>query len=459
MYTNQTVYSGDISNGIVYTDNLNMNNYYRITITEQFDGGESKDYVRYITTEYEMADMPEYVLNPSSGDTEYISIVDTDKYQLATQIDEDGRKIFDADIAAFTNVPANEWQEYCNSLENDKIYKVETGNGKDTKIGFISTYDWGENLGIYIPDYTLYSEDISNIPMTLADFNPSSISESIVTMSQEVYTYGDTLFSAGTNNYKVLRYIITSEDEKDDEFEIYINASMGFNLQMWYKKESSSTVTRIYSDSSSRNGNKHFETVYTFNNYKLQENDTVYFVIYNPTYKGINGSICMQNLSYADDVTGSAYEQYSNNNSINYATYTPGYDEDEIKQDYGYTYYMNNLMDVDSFYINNTSGNENSYSIVFDNIGQIDSGKQSGTAIDVTLYYVDFDDDSHFVLKKQASTRIYAKDESKGRTGIGNINFAPKNNLTKYFFEVEAVSLGNYTHSEYNFYTMFYIEN
>ena len=462
MNSGQTVYSEELDGGVLYTDNLDMDKYYRVTITEQFNGEETKEYTKYMSTSYEQADMPDYVFEPASDDTSNISIIDTEKYTLATTIDENGATVFDADIAEFTNIPANEWQAYIETLEADKLYKVETGNGAGTKTGFISTYDWGKDLGIYMPGYSLYSEDISQAPMPMANFDPSSISESMVTMSQETYAYGDTLFTASSSvNYKVIRYILTDEDDARN-FEVWINASMPFYLQTWYKRASDSKVTRIYGNSYCRSGNKNYETVFLFDNEYLEEGDTVYFIIYNPSYKGIEGSICLQNMqAYTDDETGSAYEQYSNDNSISIAPYSPGYNETTIQNQYGLTRYMQYLTDVDTFFLDNTSGNEDSYSIVFNNTGQLSSdGEQDGTAVEVSLYYVDFDDDSHFVLKKKASTRINArddtKDESWNATGKGSISFAPLNDNTKYFIEVTAISLGEYDRSEYSFYAMLY---
>ena len=136
--------------------------------------------------------------------------------------------------------------------------------------------------------------------------------------------------------------------------------------------------------------------------------------------------------------------------------YSPDYDEEgSIQSQYIMTGYMNNWFDVDTFYINNTEDNYNSYSILFNNIGQIINNKQGGTTINVELYYVDFDDDSHFILKKHSSKAFYTDADKMGRPSSGVINFAPKNEMTKYFIEVQATSVGSYYHSEYNFLPMF----
>lgn len=459
MATGQTVYSEDLGGSVFYTDELAMDKYFKITITEQFEGEESTTYTRYISTSNEAAEMPDYVLNPTAEDTETIYIIDTEKYDLATTINEDGSISFDADIAALTDVPANEWDAYLDTLEPDKLYKVETDGSGSTQTGFISTYEGGEDLGIFMPGYTIYNTDVSSLPMQMSNFSTSSISENIVTRSQEIYGTGDQLFSAGTNNYVVLQYVLTDDDWATDIFDVWINASLPLYVQTWYKRPSDSKVNRIYSDSYYRSGNRHVETEFYFNGEELETGDIVYFVIYNPTYKGIEGSICIQNKYFddVDDESGSSYEQYSNNNSISYATYSPGYNTNAIWNQYGITRHMDFYWDVDAFYLNNTSDNGDSYDIVFNNTGVLnEDDEQDGTSLRINLYYVDFDYDSHFILKKQSSLMLKAVDEDRGYTGVGSISFAPKNEDTKYFISAEATAAEFSYDSAYSFYVMLY---
>ena len=470
MYTGEISESLDLTNGTAYTENLPMDGYYRVTVTEQFSGETAKEYARYISTAYETAEMPEYVTNPTADDTDYISIVDTAKIALATTTDENGRMVFDADVAAYTNVPANEWIEYCKTLEEDKLYLVSAGFGVKEKRGFISTYDWGEDLGIFNPGYTLYDEDISQKPMTTA-FDPNTIGENYLLYSQEYYYYGDALFNAGTNNYAVLNYTmhdVPSEEENDDvdAYDIYVNATMGFYIEVWYKRADESTITRVPLVSyASNTGNKHIGCIFDPNSGRaLMDGDVLYFVIYSTTNKGIKGSFCLTKRLFPDDVTGSAYEQYTSGNSVDYATYYDNYDEDLIWTTYGRTYTATNIWDMDTFYIDNTHGPvgniDNGYSIVFyvDGKRVIENGveKQKGSDIRVTLYYVDFSLDAEFILVKKSSVNIRAYNEVKGRDGEGCINFDTLNSSTKYFFEVIGTSGNDYTDSSYTHWTMFY---
>lgn len=471
MYTGEVKESLDLTNGTAYTENLPMNGYYRVTVAEQFSGETAKEYTRYISTAYETAEMPKYVTNPTVDDTDYISIVDTAKIALATTTDENGRMVFDADVAAYTNVPANEWIEYCETLEEDKLYLVSAGFGVKEKRGFISTYDWGEDLGIFNPGYTLYDEDISQKPMT-ASFDPSTISEGIVTLSEEIYYYGDMLFNAGNKNYKVFRYIVNGTEEQDesqgDSYELFINATMGFYLEIWYKRAGDTAVTResIIGASANNTGNKNINFVlYPNEGAALDTGDTAYFVIYSTTDTGIRGSICLQNNSYPDDVTGSAYEQYSTGNSVNYATCVGDYDDDLIEAQYGRTFTATNVWDTDTFYINNTTGQTSQdpqYSIGFyvDGIRVIEDGreKQNGSDIYVTVYYVDFAMGDEFKLVKQSSKTIKAYeideyDESNSSTGYGYIILRSLSSTKKYFYEVIGVSNG-YSNSPYKNWVM-----
>lgn len=407
--------------------------------------------------------MPDYVTDPSSDDTTDISIIDTEKIRLATTVDENGTELFNADIASYTNVPANEWNSFKESLEENKLYKIDVGGGASANTGFISTYPWGSDLGIFVPGCTLFSEDISSSPMPLSDFDPMSISENMVQGAELISSYGNTLFTENYQHYKVMRYVLRDRDNAgddeygNDEFDIHVNASRTFYMQIWYKKASETTVTRSSAVHYSRLGNLNIQAVFqdTEKN-ELEPGDTVYFVIYNPDYTGIEGSICVENEYFPDDVPGSAYAQYISGNSITCPDYSPDYDdEDSVQSQYVITGYMNNWFDADTYYIDNTADNYNSYSILFNNIGQIINGEQDGTTISVTLYYVDFDDDSHFILKRHSSKAFYTDDDRAGRPSSGVMSFAPKNEMTKYFIEISASSVGEYDNSEYNFLPMF----
>ena len=191
----------------------------------------------------------------------------------------------------------------------------------------------------------------------------------------------------------------------------------------------------------------------------LMVGDIVYFIIYNPDYTGIEGSICIQNQIFddVDDEPGSAYEQYINNNSINYATYTPGYNTESIWNQYGITRHMGYYIDIDTFYLNNTSNSNDTFDLSFNNTGYLsDDGEQIGTTLRLTLYYVDFDDDSHFILRKQSSMVLKAVNESLGYTGLATMTFVPRNEYTKYFIAAVATSAAEFPDSVYSFYAMLY---
>lgn len=69
---------------------------------------------------------------------------------------------------------------------------------------------------------------------------------------------------------------------------------------------------------------------------------------------------------------------------------------------------------------------------------------------------MDFDDDSHFILRKQSSMVLKAVNESLGYTGLATMTFVPRNEYTKYFIAAVATSAAEFPDSVYSFYAMLY---
>ncbi len=454
--TGEDVYSEKLGSSCINTGKLPMDKYYLVKITEQFDGQEPVEYSKYIQTQYAPADMPDYVLNPSPDGDETISIMDTAKLDEGTTVDEDGVTHIDTDIASCTNVPESEWQEYKKTLESNKLYNVTVGYGRDSKIGFISTYDWGEELGIFTPEYNVSSSDPRIMPIA-STFDPSNISEGAITGCNE-YEMGHEFYST-TNNYTCWRYTINKDGlsidgNKDLLLEININNADGIYLQIWHKRVGDSKVNRVKDAIRAGTGNCCVKTALVNGGEDLTTGDTLYFMIYGTTTASrLKGSICIEWISWlGDDVVSSAYTQYKNNNSIPVAAYTDSKTIKELKESVARSYIMNDYYDVDTFYLDNnkTSGD---YDLYYTNTGLInlkESDIQNPPYCQdcITVYYVDFSSDSHFILNRVGT---YYASNTKGETVV---HVTSKNANTKYFFEVYQNDYDRYEKAGYTFSTV-----
>lgn len=345
-------YQGNLTDKILAIENVDINKTYIITVSESFGGAAAVEYSKAIVTSYTQAKMPEYVADASvANERNTISIADTDNLALSelTGINEK----LNPNVERYTVLSVDEFTEYCNNLAENKIYRVMTAEGVGNVFsGFISTYSWGKNLGIYNPVYTLCEVEDINRPMTLA--SPTLTSSIVQSKAEEITRFIDHAFSTTSSTpYKIYSFKTSRDfDPELDTFNLVMSTSATFTLEMWYKPDGGSVA---YCSDVTKNlsHNQRMESL-LWDKYgdRLIAGDTVYFVLYPTTASAMDGTFYFDDEYYMtskiDDVSGSAWKLFKENKSVA---------ADEVER----TYNISFPQDGDCFYFSDVQRTDVTY--------------------------------------------------------------------------------------------------
>lgn len=417
--SNSVVYQNNLNTGTVHTGNLAMDKNYMITVSETFDN-ETAEYKRIISTANTSAEMPEYITDGEyDEETPNICIADTADLALSEIETEDGGVRIDPSVTRYVSVSAEELSAYIDNLENDKIYRLFTVDNGKKYYGFISTYTWGKDLGIYIPDYTLNTLESFNAPAVYASAPLATV---VKNNAVEMTKFGNYCFSATSSKpYAVYSYEVPYEFQYDSDGDCYnltIQASAGMYMDVWCKKAGLSTLKKVTTYTFNK-GTANLQTILMDenNNPLVTEGDVIYYSIYPISGTSLKGTVFWEYSYYGDDVTGSAYKQYKAGNSL----------ITEPKTEYSYK--LRDSYDVDCFYINN------SYKVGYYEFRFVNKSKENGLAnrhdMNVITYYYN---------PSLSGFRLIAIDEyvMSGTKSHTYFEIDPKNVNYKYFMAVTS---------------------
>lgn len=322
-----------------------MNKTYKLTLSETFDG-VTNEYYKVVLTSVEEAKMPEYVKNADANDETIILVGDVDNLRASTSINEDGDIEIDTDMPRYTQVKACEFSSYVNNLPSNKLYRLYTRDSSDNRyFGFISTR--GDINGIFMPSITTCTWERFNAPAANSSVSAFTAEQILNGATTPIQTYRDYEFMfspAEDRDYEVFKFVVPEEHDSNNVYDIRVYANDNVTLELWTQHNG---VMKYRSSEDDRNGFIGIDTTLTFyignNQYEtLDGGDTLYMVVHfaYPINLG-EGFISLQCEDDTDDVTGSAYEAYTqweNGNYTQYTSYTP--------------FYITNDRDADVFFLN-----------------------------------------------------------------------------------------------------------
>lgn len=336
------IYSEDISKNSFYSVKLTPNNSYIITLSEQLNGNIT-EYSRIVQVNQEVVDMPNDVIN-EEGDRN-ILIAAVDDIKKVETIADNGEIIIDNRNNPYTKVRSDELGTYCNSLSDNRIYRIFTEDNENQYMGFFK----GNNYkNIY--NYNIIVSDIDSLytPSTLA--TPTSITLADVKNNAYEMRFEDYAFKikdGSTNISKYKSFVVPIYDnamERFDEYTSYkvkttIRGDVSLGVYLWLVVDNVSYPISLTAE----NGNttRGISIDLKASKYNITKNSTVdlYGAVYFPTATVGYGSITAEMLQgFDDDVTGSVYDLMAN-------TSLPS--EQLTFQEYT----LNGGMDVDLFYL------------------------------------------------------------------------------------------------------------
>ena len=367
MSNDATIFESELTESIVYSDVLDIDKTYKLTL-EITDQNETSEYYKIVKTYNDTAEMPDYVINSQSGGD--IMIADVDDLKASTVINDDGEIEIDGTMPRYTSVASENFSTYCSALDQDTIYRIYTRD-EDSKLyeGFISVSQGG--YSIYTPSIELISWDTFNTPSTYALPSSNYVTASRVKSANkiEMATYRDYSYSfksTGTSYFRVFSYEL-NDDSVDYGIELRAKSGEALGVQIW--KASSLTATPVHCyTSTGRNGRITLDFV-PYEAYGADIGDYLFFVVYLADASNGQGYISAQPIDYSDDVTGMAYEAYADGGSLSLPTTT---------------YTLTDDRDADVFYVSYTGSSQKTYRALINNKVETTSANKTAKYLEIT---------------------------------------------------------------------------
>ena len=336
-----------------YTEPLEINKSYMLTLTENIDG-ETHEYSKIIATSYEEAEMPDYVTSSVYDSDCRILVGNVEDLRLSDAIAENEDEESDVEIKRFDKVEAKNFSAYRSNLPENAIYKIYTIDENENRYtGFISTYSDMNTPSIYMPKITVCDVEDFYEPQELATVPTITASDVKNATKIDISMCRDHSFNIrkSENLFKVFKYTL-SESGLDLEQDI-LNWDMYVSdyaaVEIWHATNENATPTKV-------------RTEYLYNKVHISENtidsfgcqlgsmnpenyeQEIYFVVYFPNLSSSKAgygtiSVMPKDFYPSDDVTGSAYEASLDTNAVA-----------SMEHYANYTLYDNR--DVDTFFIN-----------------------------------------------------------------------------------------------------------
>ena len=311
------VYDNEITEQSFYSPILEVNGQYEVKLTEAIED-KITDYTKVVFVNKTPAQMPEFVSNPAQDENAQILIADVDTLRAGQTTGEDGQIIVDTSVAKYNKVCAKDFWNYCNSLSEDKTYRVFASDGNRQCGGFFSKAHGNEIYDLTIDAYDW--EDIYNIePLT----TPTLTIDDVMSEAEEIrvtdasFRLKDTSKQGGYAAYSVyLPQSLVGSSAKDAQFRISVQGTNKISMKVWSDLKNSVTPQLLRTYTSNNNTNTTYMDVYTEDYKNTAQFISFYVLIYFPSATDGYAMLNVEAISgYEDDVTGSVYNAYNGDSS------------------------------------------------------------------------------------------------------------------------------------------------
>lgn len=338
----EEVFDGAVEQNSFYSPVLDVNDIYLVTITEELNNQVS-EYKRIVQTQKVEAEMPSYVYNGT--DEQKILIGDIEDLRAAQTITSDGEIIIDGRTSLYDKVEADDFAEYCNSLETGHTYRVYAKEDGVQYNGFIDGNDTD-----YIYDYSIVVSDYDALYSANTLSTPSTVSYSRVVSNATAMGFEDCSFSitdgsADTSKYRSFSvelsdYLLEDIADYDTYYlKTTIRGDVSLGVYMWLDVDGTTYSVSITAETGAVTRNISINLKSATYGITADSYVTLYTAVYFPTATKGYGMISSKLLQgYEDDITGSMYEALQD-------TTTPS----EVSTFTEYT--ATGGMDVDAFYL------------------------------------------------------------------------------------------------------------
>lgn len=322
-----------------YTEPLEINKSYMLTLTENIDG-ETHEYSKIIATSYEEAEMPDYVTSSVYDSDCRILVGNVEDLRLSDAIAENEDEESDVEIKRFDKVEAKNFSAYRSNLPENAIYKIYTIDENENRYtGFISTYSDMNTPNVYMPKITVC--DVEDFYEPQACALPTITATDVKNATKiDISMHRDHGFNIRDGSkFKVFKYDVAEIDMQSNflDFDLYLGKP-GY-VEVWYAENENSTPVKVKTELVDMK----YESNNTLSAFKVtKEHQLVYFVVYfsSATSKSIGTiSVMPSNFYPKEDVTGSAYRASLDTNA-------------PATVEYGTIYKLYDSRDVDTFFIN-----------------------------------------------------------------------------------------------------------
>lgn len=306
------IYDNDLLQQSFYSPKLQENGQYEVKLTETTDG-TTKEYTKVVIVNKTKAEMPYYVTNPEQNEEAKILISDIDKLRAGETVDENGKITVDPSIASYDKISASDFADYCNSLPEDKVYRVFASDGERQYGGFFSKSKGNEIYDLTIDAYSW--EDINNpMPLTLPNITINDVKSHAtqIKVNDSSFRLKDSSSTGGYAAYEVyLPDSYVGTNAPDARFRISVTGTSKISMKLWSSTKSNEAKL-MRTITSSNNTNTASIDIYTSDYKKTASWLSFYVMVYFPSATDGYGMINVEPISgYDDDVTGSIYAAYN----------------------------------------------------------------------------------------------------------------------------------------------------
>ncbi len=314
LISGKEILNGNIEKNSFYSPVLNAEEIYLVTVTENMNGRIS-EYKRIVKTQKNTAEMPEYVYNGS--DDQYVLIGDVETLRAAQQINDNGEIVIDGTMKTYDRVSANDFAEYCKTLNEAHSYRVFAKFEGEQYAGFIdgNDSDYIYDYSINVSDYdSLYSTDTVSTPSSIT---LSAVKSNAVAMGFEDYTFKIKDGSTDKSKYAPFKVELSDyliENIANSEYTSYVvnlivRGDVSLGLYLWVDVDGTTYDVAVTPETGAVTRNLSINLKSSKYGITADSYVTVYGAVYFPTatlgYGMVSATL---KHGYSDDVTGSMYE-------------------------------------------------------------------------------------------------------------------------------------------------------
>lgn len=381
IFTDEVVYTDDLTDGGAMLNNAVMNTHYKFTISETIDGEET-EYNKAVMTSLKEAEMPEYVTADSTESETIVLVGNIEDLRASLKTDENGDQYYDTDMPRYTQVKACDFNDYVAELDHSNIYRVYTSDGSGYS-GFIM-----DNSGtIWNPSITVVTWDEYCNPAPSVTADDVDVSASAILSASSSITfwgYRDACFkhtdgSTPASQIVVGAYVLPERENGDggtEDSNIIFSAESNrsdLTWQIWYSTPSTSnngiysgygTPQRLKSARTSDSGTINFSFLRSaYPNANLNAGTKLYFVVNFPS--NTSAKIYMSCRSADWNIDSDDANKTGSDISFNFMrnAYESSLSQATLTET---LYTIKNPDDVDAFYVND-EGETRSYKLYVEN--------------------------------------------------------------------------------------------